>query len=103
MSCPRDQFPQSIAAYVVAQGGEAFAHGRQGYFHIRLPGFCTYGVHAVVGQQRMGQAAQVRPPTFRQQRAPEAEALCGSGICQTPRADGPSGSRHQVAGSRGFT
>ena len=50
---------QLIASQGSAEVVKAVAQGRQFDFAIRLPGLCTDGVHAVVGQHEMGQAAQV--------------------------------------------
>ncbi|MCK6455281.1 MAG: hypothetical protein L6Q92_01935 [Phycisphaerae bacterium] len=49
---------------IVPEGGakrcETVAQGRQRDFRIRLPGLCTDGVHAGVGQHPMNPAADVQ-------------------------------------------
>ena len=59
MTLSSEQPSELIVSEPVAQRGEAFVHGRQGDFRVRLPGLCTDAFHGVVGQHEMGRSTQV--------------------------------------------
>ena len=61
---------QTLAAEFLTQSFQALAHRRQGQFFLRLPGFSTDSLQAVVGQHLMGQATQVRLSAFARRLCP---------------------------------
>src|SRR5574341_2526903 len=60
MTVPFQDLGQLIPSNGGSQGFESLVQGGQDDLCVRLPSLCTDGVHAVVGQHDVNQAAQVQ-------------------------------------------